>query len=98
MQSIDHNTYGDGIFFNYFVSDVDGYLSWSSSYTGQSVTADHYRNGVLINGSLTVEMYNSTSTSPSIGDGYGRKFPYSYTTGVFETGDYLCLFPGEIDS
>jgi len=96
VQSVDHNTYGDGIFFNYFVSDVDGYLSWSSSYTGQSVTADHYRNGVLINGSLTVEMYNSTSTSPSIGDGYGRKFPYSYTTGVFETGDYLCLFPGEM--
>jgi len=100
VQSVDHKDYDDGIFFNFFVSDIEGYFdpSWKGDSGYEYVTVEHYRDGVSINPSVDIEILNTTSTNPSVGDAIGRKFPYSYTAGVFEKGDYVCFFPGAMMS
>ena len=100
VQSVDHKDYDDGIFFNFFVSDIEGYFdpSWKGDSGYEYVTVEHYRDGVSINPSVDIEILNTTSTNPSVGDAIGRKFPYSYTAGVFEKGDYVCFFPGKTNS
>lgn len=83
----------DGIVFNFFAADTD--LIFDGT-TPLAVTVDHYRNGALINESIAVNMVNSTTYSPSVGDSYGRKniWPPDFEPGQFETGDFLCLFSG----
>ena len=97
MKSTDASLYSgkDGIVFNFFVADTELVFD---GITELAVTVDQYRNGALINESISVLMYNSTMYSPSVGDGYGKRANYLMTPGQFETGDFLCLFPGEADS
>ena len=95
MTSTDASMYTgkDGIVFNFFVADTELIFD---GITELAVTVDQYRNGALINESISVLMYNSTMYSPSVGDGFGKSS--LLTPGKFETGDFLCLFAGEADS
>ena len=97
VKSTDASLYAgkDGIVFNFFAADTDLIFDGTTSL---SVTVDQYRNGALINESIAVEMVNSTTYSPSIGDAYGRRTNFLLTPGQFETGDFLCLFSGIADS
>ena len=85
----------DGIVFNFFVADTELIFD---GITELAVTVDQYRNGALINESISVLMYNSTMYSPSVGDGFGKRANYLLTPGQFETGDFLCLFAGKAGS
>ena len=93
----------DGRRFNFFADDTEAIfdgtnaLKYSSSYSFYP-TVDHYRNGARINESVKVYMYNDTADGPTVGDSYGYTYSNSYTPGKFETGDFLCLFPGETTS
>ena len=85
-----------GALFNFFKADTELVFDGTSSLTA---TVDHYRNGERINASVSVYMYPTTTlTQPDVGDGYGYTQVNSYTPGKFETGDFLCLFPGETTS
>ena len=96
MKSTDASLYtDDGIIFNFFAADTD--LIFDGT-TLLEVTVDQYRNGALINESIAVEMANSTTYSPSVGDSYGKRTNVLLTPGQFETGDFLCLFSGKSDS
>ena len=89
--------------FNFFADDTelifDGTdaLKYSSSYSFYP-TVDHYRNGALINESVKLFMYNNSEYGPTVGDSYGSLYNGLYPPGRFETGDFLCLFPGEVTS
>ena len=97
MKSTDATMYSgkDGIVFNFFAADTDLIFDGTTALT---LTVDQYRNGALINESISVKMYNSTMYSPSVGDGFGKRANSLLTPGQFETGDFLCLFAGEADS
>ena len=97
MTSTDASLYTgkDGIVFNFFVADTELIFD---GITELAVTVDQYRNGALINESISVLMYNSTTYSPSVGDGFGKRANYLLTPGQFETGDFLCLFAGKAGS
>jgi len=97
VQSNDHKDYDDKLYFNFYVSDMNGYFgnNWDPS-TGVYVSVDQYRDGERIRESQSVVMWNSSNSNPSVGDGHGRVDPYNATALAFETGDFLCLFPGEM--
>ena len=97
MKSTDASMYTgkDGIVFNFFVADTELIFDGTNEL---AVTVDQYRNGALINESISVKMYNSTMYNPSVGDGFGKSANSLLTPGKFETGDFLCLFAGEADS
>ena len=99
MQSNDHKDYDDKLYFNFYVSDMNGYFgnNWDPS-TGVYVSVDQYRDGERIRESQSVVMWNSSNSNPSVGDGHGRVDPYNATALAFETGDFLCLFPGKTDN
>ena len=97
VKSTDATMYSgkDGIVFNFFAADTDLIFDGTTALT---VTVDQYRNGALINESISVSMANNTMYSPSVGDGFGQRANYLLTPGQFETGDFLCLFSGKADS
>ena len=76
---------------------MNGYFgnNWN---TGVYVSVDQYRDGVRIRDSQSVVMWNSSNSNPSVGDGHGRVDPYNASAFAFETGDYLCLFPGKTNN
>ena len=78
---------------------MNGYFgnNWDPS-TGVYVSVDQYRDGERIRESQSVVMWNSSNSNPSVGDGHGRVDPYNATALAFETGDFLCLFPGKTDN
>ena len=96
----------DGSLFNFLAADTD--LTFTGTdFVKNEVTyisttyypkVDQYRNGELIDESIEVYMKNDNSYGPSVGDSYGYPKSGVYTAGQFQTGDYLCLFPGEVVS
>ena len=89
--------YEDGVLANVFLSDLDGAFGQIDDWDGgQDATVDHYRGGVLINESLTVDLYNNTGYSPTTGDDYVKRD--QNFVGFFEKGDFLCFFPGKTTS
>ena len=94
VRSVDHKFGVKGLYFNFYVSDVDAYLG-SNWVTNKPHKVDQYRDGVLVVKSQTAVLW-TTPNGGSVGNGHGRYESSSLApkSGQWKVGDHFCLNRG----